>query len=93
MAFLRGNWATAVIATFSQSEKVKAAVIRESVFIRTNIVVCIDIDGTFFSADESSDESDTEMEVEGTGGYSSTSGAKHDLMLKQEVHVIRVELQ
>ena len=35
--------------------------------------------------DESSDESETEMEVEGAGPYSSTSGAKHDLMLKQEV--------
>ena len=40
--------------------------------------------------DESSDESETEMETEGAGPYSSTSGAKHDLMLKQEVNLLKI---
>lgn len=34
--------------------------------------------------DESSDESEAEMEVDGAAPYSTTSGAKHDLMHKQE---------
>ena len=35
--------------------------------------------------EESSDESDTEMEVDGVVAVTSTSKAKHDIIIKQEV--------
>ena len=43
----------------------------------------------FSGEDESSDESEAEMEVDGAAPYSTTSGAKHDLMLKQEVRNLK----
>ena len=38
-----------------------------------------------YSADDESSESEGEMEVDSAAPYSTASGAKHDLMHKQEV--------
>ena len=37
--------------------------------------------------EESSDESDTEMEVDGTTNIASTSKAKHDIIIKQHTTI------